>query len=195
MHEAGATGDDDKQIIHKGVDMPMTTHYQHRSEAIARKAVQASLFFAVLLLCTQLAPGIAAAQGQAPIVYPSRGQTMDQQAADEQACRGWAQQQTGFSPYNAPQYDTSNAGQGNVIRGAAGGAALGAVGGAIAGDAGKGAAVGAGVGAAAGLLGRARQQSQQTQSNQQVQQNYSAALANFNRAFGACMVGRGYTVS
>lgn len=138
----------------------------------------------------------AVAQGQNPIVYPSRGQSMQQQAADEGECRGWAQQQTGFNPTNVAQYQSStSAGQGSAVRGAARGAALGAVGGAIGGDAGKGAAIGAGVGAAAGLMGRRRQQVQVDQQNQQAQQNYNAGMTEYNRAFAGCMGGRGYTVN
>ena len=73
----------------------------------------------------------------APIVYPANGQTLDQQANDEAACRTWAQQQTGVYPNQAPPgyYGNSNTGA-PVLGGAARGAAIGAVGGAIAGDAG-----------------------------------------------------------
>lgn len=121
---------------------------------------------------------------------------MQQQAADEGECRGWAQQRTGFNPMNVPQYQSSSyAGQGSVVRGAAGGAALGAIGGAIGGNAGRGAAIGAGVGAAIGLLDRRRQQAQVEQGNEQAQQAYNAGLAQYNRAFAACMSGRGYTVN
>ena len=85
----------------------------------------------------------------APIVYPSAGQSMDQQGRDEAECRNWATQQTGMYPNQAPPayYGNSYQQGAPVVRGAARGAALGAVGGAIGGDAGKGAAIGAGVGA------------------------------------------------
>jgi hypothetical protein len=55
--------------------------------------------------------------------------------------------------------------RGGAVRGAAGGAAVGAIGGAIGGDAGKGAA----------------------QAQQQAQ-------ANYDRAYAACLQGRGYQV-
>jgi len=82
---------------------------------------------------------LAAWAQQAPIVYPAQGQTLDQQAADESACRSWAQQQTGMYPNQAPPgyYGNPNTGA-PVLGGAARGAALGAVGGAIAGDGGGG---------------------------------------------------------
>jgi hypothetical protein len=148
-----------------------------------------------LTLCTAM-PTAAVAQSQSPIIYPSQSQSIEQQATDERTCRSWAQQQTGFDPSYAPHYQSpSSQGQGSVVRGAVGGAAIGVVGGAIGGDVGKGAAIGAGVGATAGLLGRARKQSQQDQANQQAQQTYNAQLAQHNRAFGACMSGRGYTVN
>jgi hypothetical protein len=140
--------------------------------------------------------GGALAQARAPIVYPSNGQNMQQQSKDEGECRTWAQQQTGFNPSTGIQYSPGPSGpQGEVVRGAARGAAVGAVGGAIGGNAGKGAAIGAGVGATAGLLGRGRQQRQTEQAQEQAVANYNAQVANYNRAFGACMSGRGYTIN
>jgi hypothetical protein len=122
--------------------------------------------------------------------YPTRGQSPDQQARDQQECSGWAVQQTGYSPAPAP----SGGGQpvaGGMVRGAAGGAAIGAVGGAIGGNAGKGAAIGAGAGA---LFGGIRQHEQnRTQAQQQAQysqQSYDA----YRRAMTACLQGRGYSV-
>ena len=130
-------------------------------------------------------------------VYPSKGQGAEQQAADEAQCRAWATQQTGFDPSRgAPQAAASApAGQGEVVRGAARGAALGAVGGAIAGDVGKGAAIGAGVGATGGLFNRMGASRAQQQQQQQAQAAQAAQGQEFNRAFAACMGGRGYTVN
>jgi len=149
-----------------------------------------------------------------PYIYPDRGQPPQQQESDKGQCYGWAVQQTGFDPSN-PQvatgppppsyYPQQQAPQGGMLRGAAGGAALGAVGGAIGGDAGKGAAIGAGVGALFGGMRRMRaeeQQQQQMQQQQQQQQQYMAqqqnamsqGRGNYERAFGACMSARGYTV-
>jgi outer membrane lipoprotein SlyB len=116
-------------------------------------------------------------------VYPSKGQTPEQQAKDTQECQGWAVQQAG-SPYGSTQQQPS----GGVVRGAAGGAMLGAVGGAIAGDAGQGAAIGAATGA---LFGGIRQHRQRQQQYAQ-QQNQADA---YNRALAACLQGRGYTVN
>jgi len=136
-----------------------------------------------------------AALANAPIIYPASGQSMQQQAADENQCRGWAQQQTGVSPYSTPpEYYSSGYSSPSVVGTAARGAAVGAVGGAIAGDAGKGAAIGAGVGATAGFMRKNQERRQQTQVNQQAQAQYQASLGNYNNAFGACMQGRGYVV-
>ena len=132
---------------------------------------------------------------QAPIIYPSQGQSLEQQSQDEGACRTWAQQQTGFNPSQGPAQVKTSSGSGQVVRGAAGGAALGAVGGAIGGNAGKGAAIGAGVGAAAGLLRRGRERRENEQAQNQANAQYNQQLSNYNRAFGTCMQGRGYSVN
>ena len=146
------------------------------------------------LLSLSLLCEVAHAQS-APIVYPSAGQSMDQQARDENDCRNWATQQTGVYPYQAPPAYYGNTQQGTpVLGGAARGAALGAVGGAIAGDAGQGAAIGAGVGATAGLIRKNRDRCQQAQVNDQAQAQYQADLGRYNQAFAACMQGRGYVV-
>jgi hypothetical protein len=101
----------------------------------------------------------------------------------------------------------------NAIRGAGRGAALGAIGGAIAGDAGKGAAAGAAIG---GVGGAIRKRDQQRERQQQYEQQVSAEQRSyqqqvstqkrqydakvqslrteFNKAFGACMEARDYTV-
>jgi hypothetical protein len=129
------------------------------------------------------------------VPYPSKGQSQSQQNKDEGECYGWAKQQTGIDPMavaNAPQPSSSPAaGGGERVRGAARGAAGGAAIGAIAGDTGKGAAAGAVAGTMAGGV-RARQNKKAQQ--QQAQNAKQATLQQFNKAFGACMEGRGYVV-
>ncbi len=161
--------------------------------ARALRAALAGTAFAVAAVVT--GSHVATAQS-APIIYPSQGQSIDQQADDEASCRSWSQQQTGFNPAQGPvYYGSSGSGGGEVIRGAAGGAALGALGGAIGGKAGKGAKIGAGVGAAAGLLRKGRRKRADKQAQQQAVNRYHQQLAGYNRAFGACMQGRGYAVN
>ena len=164
----------------------------------------AGLLCAALLLCAP-APGHAqysARYTRQPYVYPDRGQSPQQQELDRAQCHGWAVQQTGFDPAD-PRVATgpprvAQQPTASPMRGAIGGAALGAAGGAIAGDAGKGAAIGAGVGLLFGGLRRTRQVEEEQYAQQQYEQQQDDALAqakgNYDRAFGACMAGRGYTV-
>jgi hypothetical protein len=129
-------------------------------------------------------------------VYPQKGQTKDQQEKDEFACHKWAKEQTGFDPTAAPAPSggAAPAPKGGAVRGAARGAALGAVGGAIAGDAGKGAAIGAGVGGAGGAIRQRGQARQREQARQAEAASQGAQQGEYQRAFAACMEGRGYTV-
>jgi Glycine-zipper domain len=135
-------------------------------------------------------------------IYPDKGQSPQQEQNDKAQCYTWAVQQSGFDPANprvpsAPP-PVASAPQGGAFRGAAGGAALGAVGGAIGGNAGEGAAIGAATGALFGGMRRRRWAEQQQYQQQTYLEQQQAALnqgrSNFNRAFGVCMTGRGYSV-
>jgi len=169
------------------------SHFSNRDRALL-------CYVGVLALALTLSPcPPAAAQ---VMVYPARGQTPDQTQRDKGECMGWASQQSGFDP-TAPRNSTppppSYAPNDRpVARGAVRGAAVGAVGGAIGGDAGKGAAIGAASGALIGGMRRRDQERQYAYEQQQYQQNEAAQFnqgqANFNRAFAACLEGRGYTV-
>lgn len=131
-------------------------------------------------------------------VFPANGQDQKTQEADETACFTWAKEQSGYDPMNptkvvAAQADTSL--DGSAVRGAAGGAAAGAAIGAIAGDTGKGAAIGAVVGALGGRQSRISRGQQEQQQNIQAAAAQTQALKNdYNKAFSACMDGKGYTV-
>src|SRR5215510_7993827 len=173
---------------------------------------QKSLWLLLSVVTILPLPERGAAQGL--YVYPARGQSPQQEESDKGQCYGWAVQQTGFNPADPqvagppppPSYSPQQqAPQGGMFRGAMGGAALGAAGGAIGGNAGEGAAIGAGVGVLFGGLRRMRfeeQEQQEQQMQMRQQQAYAAqqqnALAqgrtNYERAFGACMSGRGYSV-
>jgi hypothetical protein len=140
--------------------------------------------------------------GADPYVYPTKGQTPQQQEKDQFDCYQWAKGQTGFDPMQQPtatgapppQQQTTT----SPVRGAARGAATGAVVGAIAGDAGKGAAAGAAGGAMIGGMRRRDQRRQQAyaQESWQDQQRaqYQARRNEYDRAWGACLEGKGYTV-
>ena len=149
-------------------------------------------------------------------VYPARGQNPQQESFDKADCFNWAVQQSGFNPSNPPPMGMpppppppmQGGGGfmgGGVLGGAAGGAAMGAVGGAIGGDAAKGAAIGAAAGAVFGLFRRAREEQEMQQQQQQYQaqqQQFQAqqqavsyqAHSNWDRAYKACLTGRGYTI-
>jgi len=128
--------------------------------------------------------------------YPKKGQTQQQFEKDQFECHKWAKDQTGVDPAK-PQQATAPPPpqQGGAVKGAARGAAAGALIGAAAGDAGKGAAVGAAVG---GVGGRAKQNQQNQQaaqaSQQQAQSQQQQALAQYDKAYGVCLEGRGYQV-
>ena len=82
-------------------------------------------------------------------------------------------------------------GGGERVRGAALGAVGGVAIGGIAGDTGKG----AGIGAVAGTMAGGRQaRKNKAAQEQQAEQAKAGTLQQFNKAFGACMEGRGYAV-
>jgi hypothetical protein len=124
-------------------------------------------------------------------IYPKEGQSPQTQQLDESECRAWATNQTGYDPY----YDgdaVDEAGKGKVAKntaiGVAGGAAGGALLGAIGGRAGLGAAAGAGLG---GLIG-ARKGSK---SKEEAKEAALTKEQDYERALGACLEARGYSVS
>ena len=129
-------------------------------------------------------------------IFPNKGQSQETMESDKYQCYQWARQQTGFDP-SQPQYTTQvdTAPRGDAVRGAARGALVGAVVGEIAsGDAGKGAAAGAaGGGLIGGMKRRDRIASQQSAQKSQ-QQAYANQVGNYNRAYAACLEGKGYTV-
>lgn len=131
-------------------------------------------------------------------VFPSKGQDQATQDTDETACYKWAMNQTGYNPMDpttvvAQQVDSGP--DGSMIKGGAGGAAAGAAIGAIAGNAGEGAAIGAILGGLRGRrAGMAQKEQQQQQNNQAAAAANSNAKSDYNKAFTACMQGKGYTV-
>ena len=142
------------------------------------------------------------AYAQQPIVYPSKGQSAEQQQRDQGECMAWAQQTTGVNPTavaqglaNQPPPPQRGPLEDERLQGALVGALGGMAIGAIAGNkAGKGAAIGAVVGTVAGGVHQQQKDEAaqaQTYANQQQAQQ---ALASYNRAYAACLEGRGYTV-
>jgi hypothetical protein len=121
------------------------------------------------------------------VIYPSKGQSPEQQQKDEGECHTWAVKQSGVDPAAVASQSAAAQPKGGAARGAARGAAGGAIGGAIAGDAGKGAAIGAAVGGGAGAARQRRGAKEQQAATQQ-------AMDSYNKARTACLEGRGYVV-
>lgn len=143
-------------------------------------------------------------------VFPSQGQSPEQQKRDEFECYTWAKEQTGFDPLqasppqaSAPPPQTGKKGPGTLESAIIGGA-LGAGIGALTSPsskrgsrAGKGALIGAGAGALYGQVQKGKQDEQARQADQWTQQQveaYNQRRDAFNRAYGACLEGKGYTV-
>lgn len=148
-----------------------------------------------------LVPVAAASE---PYIYPAKGQGAEQQQKDRYECHVWASEQTGFDPSRSmetlPKKPAEESGKKGVSGSLIGGAALGTAFGAIAG---KDIAESAAVGAGANVL---RSQLKTRRNQNKVQQAYEADLAlnkayvttkraDYDRARGACLTGRGYTVS
>ncbi|GJL73103.1 MAG: hypothetical protein NMNS01_23020 [Nitrosomonas sp.] len=157
-------------------------------QMIFRSIISAAVLFPILAS----APVVAQ-----QIIYPAKGQTVEQQQKDEAECYEWAKQQTGYDPAQSTHYAAAPPQQsagGERLGGAARGAAGGAIIGAIAGDAGKGAAIGAVGGTLLGGSRQRRQQADYDQAAAQQQQALAQQQQNYQRAYTACFEGRGYTV-
>jgi hypothetical protein len=145
-----------------------------------------------------------APQPQRVFVYPSNGQTPEQTDRDRYECHVWAVGQTGVdpsradaSPYERVVVQPATPPGANTAAGAITGAILGAI---IAGPraAGAGLVLGGATGAVIGSAADANAQQEARQTQQQI--NMSAAEGRsradaYRRALGACLTGRGYTVS
>ena len=135
-------------------------------------------------------------------IFPNKGQSNEQLESDKYKCYEWAKGQTGFDPMQQPTASSpppSDRGtSASPVRGAAGGALAGLAIGSLAGEAGKGAAIGA---IGGGLIGGARRRGHQRQQQQAEQEwaqqqasQYQHRRNEYNRAYGACLEGKGYTV-
>ena len=145
-------------------------------------------------------------------VFPTEGQTPEQQSTEEAACYSWAVQNTGSDPFalqkqSQQQQQQADQAQQQIAQSGKGAGAVGAVGGAAAGaligeiasdDAGKGAAYGA----AAGLIiARRRARMAKSEASQQVEQQSKQAqqataeqIDNFKKAFSVCLEAKKYMV-
>ncbi len=160
------------------------------------KIIYTSLLLSFFGFASIQAQGIGSSLGL--YVFPANNQSAATQEADEMACFKWAKGQTGYDPMNPTQVvgaEVDRSADGTAVAGAAVGAAGGAAIGAIAGDAGKGAAIGAIVGGVRGRRSKVVGDERQQQANDQGAEAMQKELANdYNKAFTACMEGKGYTV-
>lgn len=155
---------------------------------MSRYFVRSGFVAAALLVSVSLA-------AQDLMVYPAEGQSQDQQEQDQFQCYTWARDRTGFDPMEVPRASSPEPEQkGGAGRGALGGAAAGAVVGAIAGDTKQGALIGGALGGLTGGARRASSNKDQKQWEQQQAQQYAQRRTEYNRAYAACLEGRGYTV-
>lgn len=162
--------------------------------------MQTARYVTICLLFLSLFSGFCIAQDL--VIYPAQGQSQEQNEKDKYECYIWAKQQSGFDPMQQPSATEpppqQQAQKGGVVRGGARGALIGAAAGGIAGDAGKGAGIGAVTGALVGGMRKRDQQRQQAQEQQQWEQQqaetYTKKRDEYNRAYSACLEGRGYSV-
>ncbi len=153
------------------------------------------ILYAMLLFITTLVAGPALAQEF--IIFPAQGQSDEKLEQDKYTCYQWAKKETGFDPMEVPKATApppkEEPKKGGLVRGAALGAAVGGIV-----DGSDGAKKGA---AAGGVVGGARRRSQKRGQQQKEEQwaqeqaaNYQHRRNTYNRAYAACLEGKGYTV-
>jgi hypothetical protein len=158
---------------------------------------------AVLLLFSVWLIGPVWAQD--PIFYPANGQTEDQLEKDQYECYTWAKKKTGFDPMKTPTTKSAPPAKEEKVMGTGGSALIGGGAGAIIGGVaggGKGALAGGLIGGTGGaLVGSARSSDQREREERKRKEwerkeanSYAGERNQYNRALGACMEGRGYSV-
>jgi hypothetical protein len=146
------------------------------------------------------------ALAQEMVIYPSQGQSSEQMEQDKFQCYSWSKNESGFDPMAPPtttepppQKEAAKGGTGRgALRGALGGAAVGAIAGNSKSDTRTATKAGAAGGAVVGTARRNDQKRQESQKQQEWEQQqvnqYKQGRSNYNRAYSACMEGRGYSV-
>ena len=164
---------------------------------------------AAVLLGACVAPpprtvAVPAPPPQRVFVYPANGQSAEQTERDRYECHLWAVQQTGVDPsradasaYERVVVQPANPPGSGTVTGLIGGAIIGSL---IGGprNAGAGAIIGGATGAVIGSASDANAQAQAHMTQQQINQAAAAGRAradSYRRAIGACLQGRGYTVT
>jgi hypothetical protein len=140
---------------------------------------------------------------QRVFVYPAHGQSPEQTERDRYECHTWAVQQTGVDPsrstnaYERVIVQPSTPPGANAVGGAIAGAIIGSI---IGGprNAGAGLVLGGATGAIVGSAADANAQQQARMTQQQINETAAEGRAradSYRRAIGACLQGRGYTVT
>jgi hypothetical protein len=150
-------------------------------------------FIATWIGCLALSAAAAAVE---PEVYPAKGQTAEQQERDQFECHQWATKDTGVDPVALAEQNLGTPAPEKKpgMGGAAGGAGLGAARGAMEGDAAGGAARGFGIGRMISVIKAKRQLREQQSAETSQGAQIHAQLDKYDRAYAACLTGRGYTV-
>jgi hypothetical protein len=181
-------------------------NFSRRSTVVLRAGTMLAAGL-VLAACVTPPPRVVAVPAPPPpqpqklFVYPNNGQSPEQTERDRYECHNWAVQQTGVDPSrpDAPPYERVVVQPANPP--GSGTAILGSI---LAGprNAGAGLVLGAATGAIVGSAADANAQAQARQAQAQINQETAAQIAaeraradSYRRALGACLQGRGYTVS
>ena len=158
-------------------------------------------FIIIFMLIASLTGGTGYTQEL--IIFPAKGQSDEQMDKDKYDCYNWAKKETGFDPMLVPTASAPPPKQketkASAGRGAVGGALLGAgLGKITGGSAKKGAVIGGAGGAVVGGSRKAGTAEENKKANQQWANEqgaeYTKKRNHYNRAFSACMEGKGYTV-
>jgi hypothetical protein len=181
----------------------MEEHAMHATIQRITKPVVVMVAVAVFATLVHAGPPSLSTNPGNLAIFPAKGQSPEQQKADEAAAYDWATQQTRWDPYQAKTVldqqtgaaaASAGASRGGALKGGAGGALAGAAIGAIAGDAGKGAAIGAtSLGLTGGVRSRRAMKAAGGASDAAVAA-YQQQFATWNRNFMAAMEAKGYTV-
>src|SRR6185369_6906201 len=149
----------------------------------------------VSIVVALLSASVAAAE---PVAYPTKGQSAEKQNRDEYECHEQAQKETGVDPVAVAEKSMASSGSADKGGGGMGsglsGAGMGAMRGAAEGDAGAGALHGAGMGRLIAVIRSRRQMEQQKQAGAAENADLRGQLDKYDRAYAACMTGRGYEV-
>ena len=156
-----------------------------------RTIIQVAIFSFVISLIAEFA------LADELFIYPNQGQSQEQMEKDKYDCYQWAKKESGFDPMAPPTATEpppqQSAPKGGLVRGAARGAAVGGIV-----DGSDGAKTGAAAGAAVGGMRRRSHNKQEAYKQKQWEQEQAANYQNnrnlYNRAYGACLEGKGYTV-